>query len=247
MWSFQQGRARLRPPHTARLPRRSNLTGVKLLGRRKDDDAEGTPEAEPVAPSEMTASARVTAPKGRPTPKRNESTKRRGPVAPAPATASEARKRRKELRNTMTKEERQAEKLQRRAAMGQRRERMMAGEEAYLLPRDQGPIRRYARDIVDSRRNVLGLFMPSALVLLFVMLVLPRIQVLISPAMLLLMLVMAIDALFLARKVNRAVDAEFPDNAETHFKLGMYAASRASQMRRMRAPRPTVSPGAKVV
>jgi hypothetical protein len=220
---------------------------VKLLGRRKDDDAEGTPEAEPVAPSEMTASARVTAPKGRPTPKRNESTKRRGPVAPAPATASEARKRRKELRNTMTKEERQAEKLQRRAAMGQRRERMMAGEEAYLLPRDQGPIRRYARDIVDSRRNVLGLFMPSALVLLFVMLVLPRIQVLISPAMLLLMLVMAIDALFLARKVNRAVDAKFPDNAETHFKLGMYAASRASQMRRMRAPRPTVSPGAKVV
>ena len=220
---------------------------MKLLGRRKDDDAEGTPEAEPVALSEMTASARVTAPKGRPTPKRNESTKRRGPVAPAPATASEARKRRKELRNTMTKEERQAEKLQRRAAMGQRRERMMAGEEAYLLPRDQGPIRRYAREIVDSRRNVLGLFMPSALVLLFVMLALPKIQVLISPAMLLLMLVMAIDALFLARKVNKAVDAKFPDNAETHFKLGMYAASRASQMRRMRAPRPTVSPGAKVV
>ncbi len=220
---------------------------MKLLGRRKDDDAEGTPEAEPVALSEMTASARATAPKGRPTPKRNESTKRRGPVAPAPATASEARKRRKELRNTMSKEERQAEKLQRRAAMGQRRERMMAGEEAYLLPRDQGPIRRYARDIVDSRRNVLGLFMPSALVLLFVMLARPKIQVLISPAMLLLMLVMAIDALFLARKVNKAVDAKFPDNAETHFKLGMYAASRASQMRRMRAPRPTVSPGAKVV
>ena len=247
MWSFQQGRAQLRPPHTARLPRRSNLTGVKLLGRRKDDNAEGTPEAEPVALPEATASTRATAPKGRPTPKRNESTKRRGPVAPAPATASEARKRRKELRNTMTKEERQAEKLQRRAAMGQRRERMMAGEEAYLLPRDQGPIRRYARDIVDSRRNVLGLFMPSALVLLFVMLALPRIQVLISPAMLFLMLVMAIDALFLARKVNKAVDAKFPDNQETHFKLGMYAASRASQMRRMRAPRPTVSPGAKVV
>ena len=247
MWSFQQGRARLRPPHTARLARRSNLACVKLLGRRKDDDAEGTPAAEPVALSEVTASARATAPKGRPTPKRNESTKRRGPVAPAPATASEARKRRKELRNTMSKEERQAEKLQRRAAMGQRRERMMAGEEAYLLPRDQGPIRRYARDIVDSRRNVLGLFMPSALVLLFVMLALPKIQVLISPAMLLLMLVMAIDALFLARKVNKAVDAKFPDNQETHFKLGMYAASRASQMRRMRAPRPTVSPGAKVV
>ncbi len=189
----------------------------------------------------------ATAPKGRPTPKRNVSTKRRGPVAPAPTTAAEARKRRKELRSTMSKEERKAEKLQRRAAMGQRRERMMAGEEAYLLPRDQGPVRRYVRDLVDSRRNVLGLFMPSALLLLFIMLALPKVQILISPAMLLLMVLMAVDALFLARKVNKAVDAKFPDNTETHFKLGLYAASRASQMRRMRAPRPAVSLGTKVV
>ena len=187
----------------------------------------------------------ATAPKGRPTPKRNVSTKRRGPVAPAPTTAAEARKRRKELRSTMSKEERKAEKLQRRAAMGQRRERMMAGDEAYLLPRDQGPVRRYVRDLVDSRRNVLGLFMPSALLLLFIMLALPKVQILISPAMLLLMVLMAVDALFLARKVNKAVDAKFPDNTETHFKLGLYAASRASQMRRMRAPRPAVSLGTK--
>ena len=219
---------------------------MKLLGRRKDDDADGAPEDEPTPVQESATTARVTAPKGRPTPKRNESTKRRGPIAPAPATASEARKRRKELRSSMSKEERQAEKLQRRAAMGQRRERMMAGEEAYLLPRDQGAVRRYARDIVDSRRNLLGLFMPAALLMLFVMLAMPKVQVLISPAMLLLMLVMAIDALILARKVNKAVDAKFPENTETHFKLGMYAASRASQMRRMRAPRPAVSLGAKV-
>ena len=39
----------------------------------------------------------------------------------------------------------------------------MAGEDAYLLPRDKGPVRRYVRDVVDSRRNVLGLFMPAAL------------------------------------------------------------------------------------
>ena len=29
---------------------------------------------------------------------------------------------------------------------------MMAGEDDYLLPRDKGPVRRFARDIVDSRR-----------------------------------------------------------------------------------------------
>jgi len=147
----------------------------------------------------------------------------------------------------MSKEEKKADKLKRRAEMGQRRERMMAGEEAYLLPRDQGPIRRYARDIVDSRRNVLGLFMPSALLLLFIMLAMPKVQILISPAMLVLMLIMFIDAIFLARKVNKAVDAKFPESTETHFKIGMYAASRASQMRRMRAPRPAVSLGTKIV
>jgi hypothetical protein len=220
---------------------------VRLLGRRKDDDADDAPVTDAAPLMESPAPAGATAPKGRPTPKRNESTKRRGPIAPAPATAAEARKRRKELRSTMTKEEKKADKLKRRAEMGQRRERMMAGEEAYLLPRDQGPIRRYARDIVDSRRNVLGLFMPSALLLLFIMLAMPRVQILISPAMLLLMLIMFIDAIFLARKVNKAVDAKFPENTETHFKIGMYAASRASQMRRMRAPRPAVSLGAKVV
>jgi hypothetical protein len=220
---------------------------VRLLGRRKDDDADDASVADDAPPLESTAPAGATAPKGRPTPKRNESTKRRGPIAPAPATAAEARKRRKDLRSTMSKEEKKADKLKRRAEMGQRRERMMAGEEAYLLPRDQGPIRRYARDIVDSRRNVLGLFMPSALLLLFIMLAMPKVQILISPAMLVLMLIMFIDAIFLARKVNKAVDAKFPESTETHFKIGMYAASRASQMRRMRAPRPAVSLGAKIV
>lgn len=220
---------------------------MRLLGRRKDDDADDASVADDAPPLESIAPAGATAPKGRPTPKRNESTKRRGPIAPAPATAAEARKRRKDLRSTMTKEEKKADKLKRRAEMGQRRERMMAGEEAYLLPRDQGPIRRYARDIVDSRRNVLGLFMPSALLLLFIMLAMPKVQILISPAMLVLMLIMFIDAIFLARKVNKAVDAKFPESTETHFKIGMYAASRASQMRRMRAPRPAVSLGAKIV
>ncbi|MGV0803236.1 DUF3043 domain-containing protein, partial [Mycolicibacterium elephantis] len=89
---------------------------------------------------------------------------------------------------------------------------MMAGEDAYLLPRDKGPVRKFVRDVVDARRNVLGLFMPSALVLIFVMLSVPSVEVqrLISPAMLLLVLIMVIDGFVLGRKVNRLVDAKFP-------------------------------------
>ncbi len=161
-------------------------------------------------------------------------------------TTSEARKRRKEMRATLTKEERKAEKLQRRASMTDRREKMMAGEEDYLLPRDKGPVRRYVRDIVDSRRNLLGLFMPAALFMIFVMLAVPKVQLFISPAMLVLMAIMGVDAVLLARKANKAVAAKFPENTEGPWKLGLYAAGRASQLRRMRAPRPRVERGAKV-
>jgi hypothetical protein len=131
--------------------------------------------------------------------------------------------------------------------MAERRERMASGEAAYLLPRDQGPIRQYARDIVDSRRNVLGLFMPAAFFLLFIILAAPKLQFYISPLMLLLTVAMMVDGLLLARKVNRCVDAKFPDHAETRFKLGIYAVSRATQLRRSRLPRPRVERGAKVV
>ena len=192
----------------------------------------------------------MTAPKGRPTPKRSEAARKRGPVAPAPMTAAEARRRRKELGRSEAQPRGTQGRASspERAVMSDRREKMMAGEDAYLLPRDKGPVRRFARDVVDSRRNVLGLFMPAALGLIFVMLAVPSVQVqrLLSPAMLVLVLIMVIDGFIVGRKVNRLVDEKFPNNTESGWKLGFYAASRASQVRRMRAPRPQVNRGDKV-
>ncbi len=236
--------------HSGRRVSRSNLAGVKLLGRNKGDGDELEPEsgATEVAAADpaTSAAAKQTAPKGRPTPKRDGNA-RRGPVAPAPMTTSEARARRKELAGPkLSREERKAERTERRARMDDRRAKMMAGEEAYLLPRDQGPVRAYVRDIVDARRNLLGLFMPSALFMIFVMLGVPQLQYYVSPAMLVLMLVMAIDALLLARKVRNKVDVKFASNTESSWKLGTYAAGRASQLRRMRAPRPRVDRGATI-
>ena len=220
------------------------LAGVNLLGRKKDNP----PPDDAAADSESVAKdSGTTAPKGRPTPKR-DAARRRGPIAPAPMTTAEARRRRKELRGPkLSREERREDKGERRAAMSERRERMMAGDDDYLLPRDKGPVRRLARDIVDSRRiSVLGLFMPAALGLIFIMLAVPQVQYYISPAMLILMAIMVIDGIFLGRKVNQVVDEKFPDNTEGGWKLGFYAASRASQLRRMRAPRPQVNRGDKV-
>lgn len=226
---------------------------MNLLGRKKDNA--DTPSNVDVDVDVLSGddagigagSARATAPKGRPTPKRSQA-RVRGPVAPAPMTTSEARKRKKLNRQTLTKDERKAEKVSRRADMTARREKMMAGEDAYLLPRDKGKLRGYVRDIVDARRNLLGLFMPAALALVFVMLSLPSVQIqyYVQFVMLGLVLVMVIDGVLIGRRVNKLVDAKFPDNAEGGWKLGFYAASRASQLRRMRAPRPQVDRGAKI-
>jgi hypothetical protein len=235
---------------------RSNLANVKLLGRKKTqaellDRDLVAPAATDTAADAASPGSRRTGPKGRPTPKRDEARrnpkKKKGPVAPAPMTAAEARARRKTLAGPkLSREERKAERTAGRARMTDRRERMMTGEEAYLLPRDQGPIRRYVRDVVDSRRNMLGLFMPSTLALLFVMFAVPQLQLYISPAMLVITAIMGIDSVILARKVSGLVDAKFPNNTESRWKLGLYAAGRASQIRRMRAPRPQVERGGSV-
>ncbi|CDO06481.1 integral membrane protein [Mycolicibacterium cosmeticum] len=222
--------------------------GVNLLGRKKDNPQPEDADASAPASATAAGDTGLTAPKGRPTPKRSEASRKRGPVAPAPLTTAEARKRRKELaasKPKLSREERKAEKVARRAAMTERRERMMAGDDAYLLPRDKGPVRRYARDIVDSRRNLLGLFMPVALALVLITLAVPAVEVQrwVSYGMPVLLVVMAIDGVLVGRRVNRMVDAKFPSNTESGFKLGFYAASRASQLRRMRAPRPMVNRG----
>ncbi len=147
----------------------------------------------------------------------------------------------------MTKEERKAAKAASRAAMAAHRERVRAGDESALSAYDKGPVRRYVRDIVDSRRNLLGLLMPAALLLVMPVFIAPRLQIIASPLMLLLMIAMIADGFLLARKVNRAVDAKFPGHPETRGKLGLYAVSRATQLRRSRTPAPQVERGAKVV
>ncbi|BDU05690.1 DUF3043 domain-containing protein [Nocardia cyriacigeorgica] len=207
-----------------------------------DEPADRTSADGDTAANSTRQAATATAGKGRPTPKRRDAeARRRGPVAPAPLTAKEARARRKAARGT--KQDRKTAAAERRAAAQDRRARMLAGEDKYLLPRDQGPVRAFVRDIVDARRNLVGLFMPMALVLILSMFAAPALQSIVTLAMLVMMLFMAIEGVMLGRIVNNRVRERFPDSTDTGFRLGWYAFVRASQIRKMRAPKPRVGPG----
>lgn len=171
--------------------------------------------------------------KGRPTPSRREAEgRKRGPAPPPPRTQREALRR---MRGS---------KEERRNASAARRARMMAGDEKYLLPRDRGPVKAYVRDLVDSRRNISGLFMPLALLVIVVILV-PSVVVqqyvsLVSMAMLVTMIV---EGVLLGRIINRRVRERFPDAPRNTVGLGFYAITRATQLRRLRVPKPRVGYG----
>ncbi|MDR7303075.1 DUF3043 domain-containing protein [Haloactinomyces albus] len=193
-----------------------------------ESETEGAQSAEDHVPGR-------TPGKGRATPKRREAeSKRRGPVPPPPQTQREAIKRMRGNKQN---------KAERRKAAAERRERMMAGDERYLMPRDRGPVRAHVRDTVDSRRHLMGLFMPLVLVVFATTLVPnPVVQQYATLACLVLLLTMVFEGTVLGRLVNRSVRAKYPDTKDRPFSLGWYAFTRAMQIRKLRVPRPRVSP-----
>lgn len=165
--------------------------------------------------------------KGRPTPKRRDAEKRRGPVAPPPATRREAARRAR------------AEQADARKGV---RAASLAKDQSRMLPRDAGPVRALVRDMVDTRRNVAVLMLPFALAVLLVRLLgsvfltdlLTRIWTLT------LFLVLA-DLFVLAIVIRRQVRASFPAEKRTRAHVG-YGLMRSTTFRRLRMPPARVRP-----
>ncbi|TQM53430.1 DUF3043 domain-containing protein [Halopolyspora algeriensis] len=208
---------------------------MRFLRRSSTDQATTADPGSGTVQSAEGTTAEHTAAKGRPTPKRREAeNRRRGPVAPPPRTQREAIKRMRG--NKQSKEER-------RKAAAERRERMMAGDDRYLMPRDRGPVRAHVRDIVDSRRHLMGLFMPLVLIVFATTLVQNIVvQQYATLATLVLLLTMLFEGFVLGRVVNRRVRAKYPDAKDRPLSIGWYAFTRAMQIRKLRVPRPRVTP-----
>jgi hypothetical protein len=206
---------------------------VRFLRRNSAENTDATSDEEDASAVEESSHKGYTAAKGRPTPKRRDAeARRRGPVAPAPKTTREAMK-----RNRGTKDDR-------RAQARERRELMMAGDDRYLMPRDRGPVKAYVRDLVDSRRNLLGLFMPLAIVV-FVALFVPNplVQQYATLLCLIMLVAMIVEGVVNGRRITRLVRTKFPAERVRGGSIGWYAFVRGSQIRKLRVPKPRVRPG----
>ena len=170
--------------------------------------------------------------KGRPTPKRRDAQRRQGgPVAPPPATRKEAAKRVR------------AQGAEKRKAV---RAGTKVGDEKAMMARDQGPVRRLVRDLVDSRRHVGVLLLPATFIPLLGNLS-PSLQVRALATSLWLAAVLAavFDMVITGWVVRRRIRNDFPEVTRTRGHVG-YALLRTAQFRRFRQPPPRVRPGTPV-
>jgi len=164
--------------------------------------------------------------KGRPTPSRKSAeASRRARLKPA------------RDRRTQAKRDRQRRGDERRRV----RASLAAGDERHLPPRDQGPVRRFARDFVDSRRNVAQYLLP----LLFLVLLLSLVPALYQAYFLLWSLTIALtatDTIWLGIRIRRELRGRF-EPGQTKGAMA-YSLLRSTQLRRLRLPKPQVAYGA---
>jgi hypothetical protein len=167
------------------------------------------------------------APKGRPTPKRSEAQTQRRSVANTPTTRKEASKRQRD---------------DRRSAMERQRAALASGDERYLPARDKGPVRKFARDFVDSRFCIAEFFLPLAVVILVLSMV--RVGSLQNIALLLwlvVILMIVVDSVGIAIRLKKQLATRYPDLPKKG--AVAYALMRTLQMRRLRLPKPQVKRG----
>ncbi|MEV0426855.1 DUF3043 domain-containing protein [Micromonospora sp. NPDC050495] len=206
--------------------RLATLAGVPSLFRRKPADLVEESVTQVTTDEESTAarSRGYTPAKGRETPKRPSAGRRPG-TPTKPLNKEEAREQRRAAR---------AE-----AAAEFRRE---GG------PRDRGPERLLARNVVDSRRTVGTWFFGGALIVLIGsnQAMPPIVRLLSNLLWGLLALGVVVDSVLIARKIKKLVRERYPKSTERLGSLYFYAIMRSITFRKMRAPAPQVAIGDKV-
>jgi hypothetical protein len=166
--------------------------------------------------------------KNRPTPKRSAKK-----ITPALAPAA-------------TKEAKKAERENARRRRMEMRQLYLQGDERALPKRDKGPVRKFARDYVDSRWSIAEFFLPLLMVvLIFTAMPSVTIKVLATLVMYVVVLISVLDGVWMGRQIKKASTAKYPN--ESVKGVTMYAWMRSTQIRRLRTPAPQVKRGTKLI
>lgn len=122
---------------------------------------------------------------------------------------------------------------------------MQTGQESALPARDRGPLKRYARNFVDARRNLGDYFLYIAgvfLVLMFVTAQFPSITPLVTLVLYSLVFLAIADAVLMWRKLKAQLLAKFGPDTDVK-PARWYSVMRIFQLRRARLPKPQVKYG----
>lgn len=180
-------------------------------------------DSDPAEPSGPVGPVR----KGRATPKRSAAQRRRGgPVPPPPTSRREAA--------TRLRQQQAEQRAQGRTGRG-------SVAQSRLLPRDLGPARRLARDVIDSRRNIAVLMLPCALLLIIASVTRNTgVLAVLSAVWVATLIAVAIDVVLIGLTVRRRLRSGGEDGAM--FGHVLYAVMRSTVVRRFRSPVPQASP-----
>ncbi len=168
--------------------------------------------------------------KGRPTPTRRDA------EAAAKARAKAAKNKKEAAKLLRERRSEQNAKI---------RQGMRTGEERFLPARDQGKVRHFVRDRIDSRLCMAEFLLP----LLLIIMVLqysgnPGMQNFSNGLWSATILLVLVDTIFLVWRLKRDLKQRFPD--ESTKGATFYAILRSLQLRFLRMPKPQVKLGQKL-
>jgi hypothetical protein len=170
----------------------------------------------------MSKSEKTPEKKGKATPKRKDAVaKTKINSITAPVSKADRAKNRESLK----------------AARAEARAAYMRGDQNALPARDRGPVKKFVRDYIDSKRSLGEYFLPLMVIVLMLTLV-PSVEIRFF-AIILMYSAMAYSVIFgfvVSARIKKLVAEKFP--GESTKGLGIYGWLRSTQMRRLRAPSP---------
>ena len=145
----------------------------------------------------------------------------------------------KPLVGSKSKEARASNRIQQRDSRLKARAAMMAGDDKYLLGRDQGPQRKIAREVIDGRYTLIEGLMPLMVVFLVVTsMTPPAANNIITLVMIIALVVVTVEATLMHRRIATRIKDKLGGTTKLQKGTWFYVFTRGMQPRPLRIPKP---------